>query len=87
MRGTLQIKRRVSPATIVAVAVAVAAVAATIFPPWMIPGAGVIVLRVVRCVARAKERRGFDPAHDDATVAGSQLAPHTTTTTRSPAAG
>ncbi len=31
--------------------------AAMMFPPWMIPGAGVVVLTIVRCVARAKERR------------------------------
>ena len=37
-----------------------AAIGATIvtvlFPPWIIPGAGVIVLAIVRCVARKRER-------------------------------
>jgi hypothetical protein len=28
-----------------------------IFPPWIIPGAGVLVLTIVRCVARGKELR------------------------------
>ena len=31
---------------------------AMIFPPWMIPGAGVLVLTVVRCVAHGRARRG-----------------------------
>ncbi len=35
---------------------AIGAGAAMIFPPWIIPGAGVIVLVIVRCVAHAKER-------------------------------
>ena len=35
----------------------IGAVAAMIFPPWIIPGAGVVVLTVVRCVARARNRR------------------------------
>ena len=35
----------------------IAAVAAMIFPPWIIPGAGVVVLAIVRCVARARGRR------------------------------
>lgn len=30
---------------------------AMLFPPWMIPGAGVLVLTVVRCVAHSRERR------------------------------
>jgi hypothetical protein len=30
-----------------------------IFPPWIIPGAGVLVLTIVRCVARGKELRGL----------------------------
>ena len=30
---------------------------AMIFPPWMIPGAGVLVLTVVRCVAHGRARR------------------------------
>jgi hypothetical protein len=33
-----------------------AAVTSVIFPPWIIPGAGVIVLAIVRCVARGRER-------------------------------
>jgi hypothetical protein len=33
-----------------------AAVLTVIFPPWIIPGAGVIVLMIVRCVARNRER-------------------------------
>jgi len=37
----------------------VGAGAAMIFPPWIIPGAGVLVLTIVRCVARSKERRGL----------------------------
>ena len=37
---------------------AVGAGAAMIFPPWIIPGAGVLVLTIVRCVARGKELRG-----------------------------
>jgi len=37
-------------------ATAVACVA-MIFPPWMIPGAGVLVLTVVRCVAHGRSRR------------------------------
>jgi hypothetical protein len=35
---------------------AIGAVAAMIFPPWIIPGAGVVVLAIVRCVARARNR-------------------------------
>ena len=34
----------------------IAAVVAMIFPPWIIPGAGVIVVAIVRCVARAGNR-------------------------------
>ena len=34
----------------------IGAVAAMIFPPWIIPGAGVVVLTIVRCVTRAKSR-------------------------------
>ncbi len=37
---------------------AVGAGAAMFFPPWIIPGAGVVVLTVVRCVARGKQLRG-----------------------------
>lgn len=33
-----------------------AAVTSVIFPPWIIPGAGVIVLAIVRCVARGRVR-------------------------------
>ena len=33
-----------------------AAVTTVIFPPWIIPGAGVIVLAIVRCVAHRRER-------------------------------
>ena len=33
-----------------------AAIATMLFPPWIIPGAGVIVLAIVRCVARNRER-------------------------------
>jgi len=36
---------------------AAGATAAMIFPPWFIPGAGVLVLTIVRCAARSKERR------------------------------
>ena len=32
-----------------------------IFPPWIIPGAGVLVLTIVRCVARGKECSGARP--------------------------
>lgn len=38
-------------------AATVGACVAMAFPPWMIPGAGVIVLTVVRCVAHGRERR------------------------------
>jgi hypothetical protein len=38
---------------------AVGAGAAMFFPPWIIPGAGVLVLTIVRCVARGKELRGL----------------------------
>ena len=38
-------------------AATVGACVAMIFPPWMIPGAGVLVLTVVRCVAHGRERR------------------------------
>jgi hypothetical protein len=31
-----------------------AAVTTVIFPPWIIPGAGVVVLAIVRCVARGR---------------------------------
>ena len=31
------------------------AVVAMIFPPWIIPGAGVVVLTIIRCVARGKD--------------------------------
>jgi hypothetical protein len=37
-----------------------AIVTTAIIPPWMIPGAGVIVLTIVRCVARGRERT---PSH------------------------
>lgn len=38
-------------------------VAAMIFPPWIIPGAGVVVLMIVRCVALARTRpRMREPA-------------------------
>jgi hypothetical protein len=33
-----------------------AAIVTVIFPPWIFPGAGVIVLAIVRCVARRRER-------------------------------
>jgi hypothetical protein len=33
-----------------------AAIATILFPPWIIPGAGVVVLAIVRCVARGRER-------------------------------
>jgi hypothetical protein len=33
-----------------------AAIVTVLFPPWIIPGAGVIVLTIVRCVARRRER-------------------------------
>ena len=33
-----------------------AAITSVLFPPWIIPGAGVIVLAIVRCVARNRER-------------------------------
>ncbi|HEX4983145.1 MAG TPA: hypothetical protein VFV63_15680 [Ilumatobacteraceae bacterium] len=33
-----------------------AAIVTVLFPPWIIPGAGVIVLTIVRCVARRSER-------------------------------
>ena len=33
-----------------------AAIVTVLFPPWIIPGAGVIVLAVVRCVAHKRER-------------------------------
>jgi hypothetical protein len=33
-----------------------AAIVTVLFPPWIIPGAGVIVLAIVRCVARSRER-------------------------------
>jgi hypothetical protein len=33
-----------------------AAIVTVLFPPWIIPGAGVIVLAIVRCVARRRER-------------------------------
>jgi hypothetical protein len=38
-----------------------AAVITVIFPPWIIPGAGVIVLAIVRCVARRRRDRGLSP--------------------------
>ena len=37
-------------------AAAGAAVVSVLFPPWIIPGAGVVVLAIVRCVARHRER-------------------------------
>jgi hypothetical protein len=33
-----------------------AAIVTVLFPPWIFPGAGVIVLAIVRCVARRRER-------------------------------
>lgn len=41
-----------------------AAVLTVIFPPWIIPGAGVVVLVIVRCVERRRERKrnGFAPS-------------------------
>ena len=38
-----------------------AAVLTVIFPPWIIPGAGVIVLTIVRCLARGRERTFRQP--------------------------
>jgi len=38
-------------------AATVGAGVAMIFPPWMIPGTGVLVLTVVRCAAHGRERR------------------------------
>lgn len=35
----------------------IGAVVAMIFPPWIIPGAGVVALAIVRCVARARNHR------------------------------
>jgi hypothetical protein len=34
-----------------------AAIATIVFPPWIIPGAGAVVLAVVRCVARHRAHR------------------------------
>jgi hypothetical protein len=45
-----------------------AAVITVIFPPWIIPGAGVVVLVIVRCVARQRERTpGFALSACDST--------------------
>jgi hypothetical protein len=33
-----------------------AAVLSVLFPPWIVPGMGVVVIAVVRCVARHHER-------------------------------
>ena len=38
-----------------------AAITSVLFPPWIIPGAGVIVLAIVRCVARNRERTSQAP--------------------------
>ena len=32
------------------------AIMAMVFPPWIIPGAGVVVLTIIRCVANSKEQ-------------------------------
>jgi hypothetical protein len=37
-----------------------AAIVTVLFPPWIIPGAGVIVLAIVRCVARGRENPRSD---------------------------
>ena len=49
-----------------------AAVTTVIIPPWIIPGAGVIVLAIVRCVARRRERTlpGFASRTLDAASVG-----------------
>lgn len=39
---------------------AIGAVVAMVFPPWIIPGAGVIVLASVRSLARARNHRFLD---------------------------
>lgn len=36
-----------------------AAFVSVLFPPWIIPGAGVVVLAIVRCVARNRGRRPY----------------------------
>ena len=55
-----------------------AVVATLVIPPWIIPGAGAIVLTIVRVVLRGRERRvscGADPAEvDTVPVAGSVIA-------------
>ena len=38
-----------------------AAIVSVLFPPWIIPGAGVIVLAIVRCVARRRKRTPSGP--------------------------
>lgn len=47
-------------------AATVGACVAMIFPPWMIPGAGVIVLTIVRSVGHGRERRGAYPIDERA---------------------
>jgi hypothetical protein len=39
-----------------------AAIASVLFPPWLIPGAGVVVVMIARCVARHRDRAGFSGA-------------------------
>ncbi len=44
-----------------------AALATVLVPPWIIPGAGVVVLAVLRCIARRRELTS-DPARSSDTV-------------------
>jgi len=39
-----------------------AAIATVLVPPWIIPGAGVVVVAIARCVARHRERTAADAA-------------------------
>lgn len=48
----------------------VGCVVAMIFPPWMIPGAGVVVLMIVRCVARGKQRKHGAPSGGELLTGG-----------------
>jgi hypothetical protein len=55
--ASLRLRRHIGNRTTIG-----AALATVVFPPWVIPGAGVVVLAIVRCVARHREHAVADIA-------------------------
>jgi hypothetical protein len=49
--GSLRWRRHIGNGTAVG-----ATIATVVFPPWIVPGAGVVVATIVRCVSRHRER-------------------------------